>query len=483
MRAIFLTALGFSACRVLPSEPTDSQESIDSVADTDDTQDTQDTSSVGWNGDVVVFVTIDTITRDFLGRFSDWDTAPNLDALFNESTLFPNTMIVRSYTKASLTALHTGTYPRGTGVRDNYDTWENQVPDLFQLFKEAGYYTYGYSTNMCEMIDYNVDNRVCASLEEKPDTTGQKQSDQYVVDSLITALESRPKDQPLFIRLHLMDPHDPYNSVSEYYDEFHPEDYTGTFNPASPDAISQATLDNVRLSQEDLDHFHAIYASQIKSADAMIGQLFDSLKTMGLYDDALIIYGADHGDELATRSDYAYHGCSFYNVVMHEAYSFRIPGVAPQELDGWISTTDIAPTILELAGIDIPDTVDGHSLVSAINTHTSPQRPVFFERGVFTAGVVDGNYKYVLNPGGAYSQCAPFNGSDTDRTYANAVLEIYDLSADPDELNNLASEPPAEADALKTTLCTWITEDIWESEITDERNAMFTDCQEHLANK
>ena len=87
----------------------------------------------------------------------------------------------------------------------------------------------------------------------------------------------------------------------------------------------------------------------------------------------------------------------------------------------------------------------------------------------------------MLNPEGAYKQCAPYNTS-SEFGYPNAVVEIYDLESDPEELVNLMDDPPPEADELKTSLCTWATESTWQTDETDERNKMLIDCNDILGN-
>jgi arylsulfatase A-like enzyme len=429
----------------------------------------------------VVFITVDTLARDFLGPFhSTWNTTPNLDALFAESTLFGSTAAVRGFTRPSLVSIHTGMYPRTTSVRDNTSPWANQVPDLFEIFKAAGFHTYASFTNQCAVIHPDTDVVSCTEPNSANDFDGQKENDRFHMEMLLDSLAEAPADKRLFMRLHLMDPHDPYDPVEPHYGELHPTTYEGDLNVSNMQNINAAILDDTPLTEADIAHLHAAYASQVKGTDALIGEFFAGLKELGLYEDALIIFGSDHGEELAARTDYTFHGCSFHNSVIQLAYSIRAPGLPEdQRLDGWISTTDIAPTILDIADIDPPQEPDGRSLLDHILKGESPGWPVFFERSALTAGVISGDLKYVLNPPGNYDDCAPFNSSEA--VYENDRVEIYDLAADPEERTNLRSTPPKGSHQAKQTLCTWVTAKTWQSTDTDKRNALVQDCLTFLA--
>ena len=427
---------------------------------------------------VVVLLTIDALNREYLGvRHAEWDTTPHIDALIAESAFLPDVLVTRSLTSVSFASFLTGLYPRSHGIRSNNADWEGAQPHLLELFQTAGYRTYGYSSNYCSFIDYGVDERFCAWLVEMPELTSQQEGDELLVQQLLDELDEHPAGEPLFIWLHLMDPHEPYSLIEPWYGEFHPETYDGWFDPEDYRDIADVTLGNAELSEEDRRHLQAVYASQVRSTDATIGIFLDGLAERGLYDDALIVFGADHGEVLAEHADYLYHGCSFHNAAMAVSWSIRQPGLrsAGTVLDGWVSTVDMPSTILELAGVDGLVGVEGRSLAADIGEGSLTARDLFFERSPDTAGVISGRYKYTLNPNETFADCAPYTYEGA--AYPGEAEELYDLQEDPDEMVNLSADPPAVMAGMHIAVCNWVLQDTWVDPDMDEQNVLVRKCQ------
>jgi len=427
---------------------------------------------------VVVLLTIDALNRGYLGvRHAEWNTTPHIDALIAESVFLPDVLATRSLTSVSFASFLTGLYPRTHGIRSNNAAWTGEHRTLLERFQEAGYRTYGYSSNYCSFIDYGVDERFCTWLAEMPDLTSQQEGDELLVQQLLDDLDGRPADEPLFIWLHLMDPHEPYTLIEPWYGEFHPEQYGGWFDPEDYQDIADVTLGEAVLGEADLRHFQAVYASQVRSTDEYVGVFLDGLAERGLYDDALIVFGADHGEVLTEHADYFFHGCSFHNSAMAVSWAVRAPArwAGGTTLGGWISAVDVPPTILELAGVEQTAGMEGISRVSDIDAGAATVRDLFFERSPDTAGVVTGRYKYALNPNGAYSECAPYDSEDA--AYPGEAEEMYDLADDPGEATNLAHDPPAAMAGMHIAVCDWILQDVWVDPDMDEQNVLVRNCQ------
>ena len=158
----------------------------------------------------------------------------------------------------------------------------------------------------------------------------------------------------LFVWLHLMDPHDPYRLTEPYFSTFHPQDYSGpllTETDVNLNALNNVTFGQSTLDETDMAYFNAIYASQVRQTDEHIKRVFDALKGLDRYSDSIIVFGSDHGEALGTHNDYFYHGCSAFNSVAGVHWSIKAPGISAKQYPGWISTTDIAPTMTSLAEI------------------------------------------------------------------------------------------------------------------------------------
>ncbi len=432
--------------------------------------------------DAVLLVTLDAMNARFYGDYNGWSVTPALDAFLAEAVVLPDTYTVRGLTSVALASLHTGSYPRRTAIRNNDDEALAGGPDLFAVFHDAGWQTLGMSANQCSAMDYApdaVDIRRCYSATEHPELT-QSEADTRLVDELLEALDAREPAQPVFARLHLANPHWPYTPVEPWLTEFHPEPWTGEWDPALPAALIEKMLAAEPITEAERTYLHAVYASQVRATDALLGQLFDGLRATGLDDNVLIVFGSDHGDELAIRTNFMYHGCSPYNTVLGALYAFKAPGLAPATIDGAVSIVDIAPTVLELARVDPPGGQDGTSLVETLSTGIAPARPVFFERSPETAGIIEGNQKLILSPYGDFDQCAPYNTA-AGQAYPNDPVEIYDLLEDPDERVNRAGTPTATTEALQDRLCGWVTEDLWgATPEADDRNRLVVQCRQRL---
>jgi arylsulfatase A-like enzyme len=148
-------------------------------------------------------------------------------------------------------------------------------------------------------------------------------------------------------------------------------------------------------------------------------------------------------------------------------------------LQGPVSTADIAPTVLELVGFEQHGmTIEGQSLVDAIQQGQAPDSPVFFERGTDSAGVIHGDHKLILTPAEAFSSCIPYSQSDGD-AFPAELEELYDLAADPGELNNLAETERELLGELRDTTCSWVQQSAFEAEHAMDNNLLVAYCEEH----
>ena len=225
------------------------------------------------------------------------------------------------------------------------------------------------------------------------------------------------KKTPFFLYLHYMDPHKPYKALSPHSRDF------------------QEPLRNGRYStdvQKDL----SLYDGEIRFADMKIGELFDELRSRDLYDDALIIVVADHGEQFRERGYYG-HGGGLYAEETHIPLIMK-NGDSPHAVRETVSNIDIYPTIIDAAHINIPaDTL-------AVSLHK--ERQLRKRSGVISEGflkyyqkaLVTGEGKKIIMDFGS-----PYKPEDQDfeRTMAAARVEgLFDLDRDPLEQAPLKDE-------------------------------------------
>jgi choline-sulfatase len=429
----------------------------------------------------VLILSMDTVNRDFLGlRHAEWDTTPTLDAISGEGVRFDDVIVPRGLSAPSIASLATGAYPRTHGVRDNVapdDTdytvtpYPDGLPTLYDRARDAGFTTWGLSANMCFLVDA-PDRRTCM-WEEEVDVT-QEVGDAALAADFVAGLAELPAEAPLFAWVHFMDPHDPYKRRDPWYAEFHPDTYTGPYEDTSEKTL-EAIAAGEPFDDEDRRHLEAVYASQLRATDEHVREIVEALQAAGRWDDAVVLVAFDHGDELARRSTYLYHGCSPYNGVVASTYSLRAPGsVAPGEvLAGWVPSIDVVATFAEVAGFGWEGPQEGLSLLDDVRACVEPEREAFFERGTETAGVVSGHHKYILDPEAGYTSCKHY---DRGHPYPGEPAELYDLDADALEVNNLADDDPATAAELKRSVCAWVTAGVWAGD-NDQQNSLVRACR------
>jgi len=430
----------------------------------------------------VVVIVVDTVSRRMLGPWQkEWDTTPNLDGFYADSTVLADTQSVRGLTSVAVSSISSGVYPRIHGVRNNRDWGSPRTPILSEMFQDAGYTTLGYASNTCQFIDRGIDERVCTwDVEDSDGYTGQAERDQALVTQLSASLQAHPSDEKLFVWLHLINPHDPFIAVQQWYDEFHPDTYTGELEPDNSQQLDQWTIQQHPLTDEDLREIDAVYASQLRETDRQLGDLFAALQDAGRWDDSVVMVTADHGEELGEHDSYFFHGCSAYQPVMQVTTAIRAPGRLPQGqwIDTPVSATDLAPTVADLAGIGWVDYRDGETLVDELDAGSLAERPAYFERALATAGVVSDGHRYILDLNSGFDECKPYDLAGG--SFPGDYEELYDHASDSEEYLNLAEQQPEELDKLRKLTCEWVTSDVWISQDADRTAPMVATCKDVL---
>ena len=163
--------------------------------------------------------------------------------------------------------------------------------------------------------------------------------------------------------------------------------------------------------------------------------MLDRLKELDLYDGSLIIFAADHGEEFRERSRRVGHSGSLHDELVNVPLLVKLPGNRHQEVNTPVSLVDVYPTILSVLGLSIDHPVVGQDLKPGRGSEASPE---FFEtaRGkTRLQGVVFQHFKLIQN---------------------STSIELYDLNADPGEINNIAEERPEILADLGRLLEDWI---------------------------
>ena len=417
----------------------------------------------------VLLISVDTLRLDRLTCYGGEEgTTPHIDGLAGQGVRFRSVQAPRGLTWPSLTTVLTGLQPRTHQVRVNGALLDEEFVTLPEILARHGYDTGGFLSNMCDAPNRGLDTFFCSWWEASgpPPTRQRKQwmsHDQPKWDAAITreALEfiTRPRDEPFFAWVHYIDPHKPFDLVEEHARPT----VDGSF-AVDDDTLAALTLSGTPPTAAQSRQLLAIYDSQVAATDAHIGDLLAGLEAAGLTDDTLVVFTADHGEELGDHNAYFYHLSSIYQQVLSVPLILRWPGKLPAGtvVNAPIAGMDIAPTVLDylgLAGDAEEAAMEGQSRSGLARGEAGAQGAAhtFAEWSDLMLIVGEGEWRYVWNPNGVITFGAPFL-RETGRGFTIAAEELYDLTTDPGQHDNIVAEHPERATALRRRACEFILE-------------------------
>ncbi len=258
-----------------------------------------------------------------------------------------------------------------------------------------------------------------------------KHSSELFCDAAIDYLRNYKGDDPFFMYISFMAPHDPRTMPGEYLDMYDPDriDLPENFMPEHPFDNGELRIRDEMLAgfprtPEEIRRHIAAYYAMITHADAQIGRVLEILKGTGKDENTIIVFAGDNGLALGQ------HGLmgkqSVYEHSVHVPLIMSGPGIPEGERrDAFCYLLDIYPTLCDLTGLPAPDSVEGKSLVPAMQDASNKIREnLLFAYTKLHRGVRDERYKlieYVVE--------------------GRRTTQLFDLQADPSELNNLAGAP------------------------------------------
>ncbi len=245
-----------------------------------------------------------------------------------------------------------------------------------------------------------------------------------VFRSAIGALEVAARRAPFLLIVDTYEPHEPWTPPRRYVDMYGDPDYHGP-EPAMP---RYGKVENWLAADEAglvLERMRALYAAEVTMTDHWLGRLLERLHELGLESDTAIVLVSDHGIQLGEHGWAGKISAALHPELIRTPLVLVDPGRSPVVASsGWhASTHDVAPTLLELAGAEIPGPVEGTSLLPLLDGLTLPERPHAY------GGYSD--HHYARTDRWAYM-------ADNQRLSS----QLFDLDADPDEARNVAADHP-----------------------------------------
>ncbi len=346
----------------------------------------------------VILIVVDGMRADHLTHAGyARNASPFLAKLAAESVWFENTISQSSWTKTSVASLLTSLYPEAHGVRSTKDVLPKSIQTLPEALKGSGYETFALHGNpwLEERFGFNQGfDRFSFThwYKETFDAEG-------VNERVLHWLDGRKSERPYFLYLHYMDVHSPWRPPREF-DRFGPE-----------------PVDK--------------YDGAILYLDSRLKRLYDELESRGLLANSWIVVTSDHGEEFGEHGNHKVgHGITLYGEVLSVPLIFHErKGPSRGPVNRQVRLIDVAPTILDLLQMPIPEEMEGVSLKAEITgaaNRWQEDLEAFSQLGpgrraptrdliAFTTP----SLKYILD-------------------FESGVEELYDLVSDPGETRNLA---------------------------------------------
>ncbi len=395
--------------------------------------------------------------------FSDqqrWDTVnetvtPNLMKLAEDGTLFENNFTCQPVCGPARSCLQSGLYASRTGCHWNGVALPRRIVPLARYFNNAGYqtayigkwhlgsdrypgigvhcektavpkdrqgeYQYWHAADCLEFTSHGYDGYVFDGDGRQIDFKGYRAD--CINDFALEFLETREKDKPFFLFISQLEPH-------HQNDHKTIEGYRETVDRFKEYPIP----DDLAFLKGNYKEEYPDYLSAVNRLDYNVGRLVDKLKDLGLYEDTIIIYTSDHGAHFKTRN--AEYKRSCHESATHTPLIIKGGGFENGRVEKRLSSLiDLPPTLLSMAGIDIPDAYDGIDLTAQIDDPAGKRDCVFMQISESQCGraIRTDRFKYAvrdLSPSG--------NLHHSSRVYFEAYL--YDLEKDPNEKQNLIKD-------------------------------------------
>jgi len=402
----------------------------------------------------IVLIVIDTLRRDHLGCYGyDKETSPFIDEVSSKGVLFLNDYPSDVPTIPSFTSIFTGQRGVKTGVVSHHI--EDILPDnvfwLPQYLSSKGVVTCAVSTlyfmRKWFARGFNYYLNPVAGNRARTQQVDAEEINFYAINWL-----KKHRDERFFLLIHYWDPHMFYKPPPPYNEMF----YQG--NPRDPENKSlekvkqlidwpfrERQVNNVLPGATDLNYIIAQYDGEIRYDDDNVKKVFETLEDLNLLEDTMIIITSDHGESLGEHDIYFDHA-DVYEPTAHVPlifYGSEIP--SDKKIESLVQSIDLAPTILDYMGFEIPSEIQGFSLKPLIEGEVDKVRDVaYVNQATWTArrAMIKNGWKFIKTYDSTF--------------WKRPRIELYNLRKDPMETENLAENERDLLDSMELEMTRWL---------------------------
>lgn len=388
---------------------------------------------------------MDTLRADHLEWYGyGRATSPGLRPLIDEGVLFENAFTPQPQTTPAISSMLTGLYPARHGVRALYFLLHGDNRTAAELFAQAGYETAGFVSSFVMIRNFSNLSQGFATYDDfvAERELYRENYERRAADTVAQArkwLLARKSGRPFFLFIHLIDPHGPYAP---------PGEFAHRFRSREAEEVEGSIPDYQQIpGVRDANRYRDLYDGEIAYADQELRGLLEVLRQRGLFDGALILFTADHGESMGERGRWFEHGGDVFQENVHVPLVIKPPrsfGARPRRVASAVSHVDLLPTVLAVAGLAVPQALDGRDLTPLLRGEAQPSAPVFMATGgqdPSILAIVEGTRKTLFQ-----------------RTAQGESLETFDLATDPRERTPAAAaiEDQAAARRLRLQQARWL---------------------------
>lgn len=401
---------------------------------------------------------------------------PTIDSLVTEGVAFTHAYCQSPICTPSRSSFMTGMYPsRLHNTRNGNESFPATHPVITKLIADSGYHCGMIGKFHLQSSGYRTEPRIDDGFDywqfshaprddwseghhyaewvrqQGGDLDAMRESAERVCPEMhqttwasecaIEFIQDRMNDStPWLLNLNVYDPHPPFIPPKAYADRFNPADMPGPHFRTS-DLEQQAKLgeldfqDEIRTPQEhDAHRVQALYYAMIAQIDDQLARILQTLDATGQRENTVILFTSDHGEALGDHG-LMYKGCRFYEGLVRVPLIFSWPGHFQQNVksEALVELLDMSSTLLEATGVNIPEQIQGRSLMPILRGEAPASELRSFVRSEY----FDALDPHFTGGSGTFGTMFRTRQHKLCMYHDKQIGELYDLIADPWEFENL----------------------------------------------
>lgn len=379
----------------------------------------------------IILITFDALRADHLGVYGyKKNTSPNLDRFAKEALVFTDNICQSGSTLTSLPSMITGRFPVTDkimlhGEKVGLKQTEITLPEIL---KKNGYFTASVVNNKFAGPAFGMDKGfdLC-----KPAPHEKEKAEETLVRVLEMLDHLEGQEKPFFLWVHFIEPHVPYYASDAVFDEFYQGEEPTLQRYTHKQVLQYYSVKEKAICYKGLGYMtetmvrqvEALYDGTIRKGDEAFAKLMERIDGSDWGEQSMILIGADHGECMGE------HNCIGHNAlhwgILHTPLMLRLPDRKHEMRSYPVMNVDMAPTVLDLLGIEIPQTMRGRSLLNK-------DRKDYFQVAEYETNMTikkNGFQMHLLN--------------------SSSKPRLYDVFSDPLETTDISQDHPKVTKGLR----------------------------------